>query len=1007
MRRENKVAVVTRRLRLGLAWAALLVSAATMPATAQTVELPSGSLNLRDLQQAGQGQQQGGQIPSALDRVRLRGQMGSGDSQQYPQTPFDSRMNEAGYDRSEFEKPSALEIQYRQRTREKLRQFGYDIGDSYLPPATGLLSGSVPDDYVLGIGDELVVTLRGQVNNTVQARVDREGRVVLPNMPPVAAAGRRFDEFREDLTAQAQSSFVQTNVFVSVGSVRAIGVLVTGEVREPGRFTLTSFSSLMDALTLANGIVKTGSLRAIKIVRDGQTLNIDLYDVLLGRRAAADLRLRDGDQVIVPAIGDTIAIQGDVVRPGIYELRPGGGRPSLDAALELAGGPQRPRGNRLDILRLDKDGRNQVLRNAAGTTAILPGDVLMVELPRDAVALEGGAELPGDRGLSQVQTLRDLMRDPYLLQSNPYLPLAVVDTEDPVTRQRRYVAIDLQRVMDGTMNVTLRERDRVIILTRDDVRYLASADVQAVLRGEPPPSLRLSVDTQIADEKLALAGQPRGGNGGGQSTGRSAAASARAGQQAGNQVSDRDLMERYDPWPKLDDLRNKRGDDAPERKGLIGTYQETLDEGGRLRLVESDVKCTGLQRLASLTAVGQADRFSIAQRFGRFDSFESRQLKNFTWEDRTRRDSQGNATSTPIIRRLEPIPLMDVQACPKLFDRHPDLLPFLLEYAAAVEGEVRYPGVYPVVPGAQADSVLAAVGGMTLDADASAIEVTAASGERRSDMSAQQLLQSAVNPGDVVRVSARIQQRETGVVEVAGEVMRPGRYDIRRGERLSELLRRVDGLSPYAYPYGAVFQRERVRLAEEESFRRAARELEQSIPTLLANSQDNAQASQGAIQFLQGMINNLYQTEAVGRVVVEVDPTILAARPELDFVLEPGDKLVIPKRPAHVSVVGEVRNPSSVMFVSGQSAREYIRKAGGFATAAESSDSFVIYPNGESEPLRLGRFSDGDVPIPPGSTIVVPRDPQPFSFLTTTRTVASLISSLALSAASLAVISNN
>lgn len=983
MRRVFKGAVSGRHLQVGLACAALLVSA-VMPAAAQTIELPDGAIDIRNLQsQFGQRGNTPQNANSQLDRSRT----GAGGVDNYlnmpsGQTQFDARdpMDPAFSENAEMRRPSPLERQYSQRAGKRLEQFGYDLGNERRLTSTALLNGSVPDDYVLGIGDELVVTLRGQVNSTTSVRVDREGRIVLPNMVPVAAAGRRFGEFREDLTAQAQSAFIQTNVFVSVGSVRSIGVLVTGEVRAPGRYTLTSFSSLVDALSQADGIQKSGSLRALKILRGNTTIAVDLYDVLLGSRTLNDLRLQDGDQIVVPAIGETVAVQGDVVRPGIYELK--SNEAGLSAVLSLAGGPQRARGNRIDVLRLDKSGRNQVIRNAAGGAKVLAGDIVSVELPRDAFALEGAAEMPGSRGLAQAKTLRDVLNEPYVLSANPYLPLAVIDTEDPVTRQRRYVPVDLQRVMDGSMNVSLRERDRVIVLSQADVRYLGSADVQAVLRGEQPPSVKLAVDRTITGEKLAMAGAaaPLPSNettsrqaGQRSQTRRANEAAAGTGFDAYEAYQqDRDRQQ-VAPREDFQDGRENDGTGRPRR--LIGTYQDPTNPAG-VRLVESDVECGGLQTLASLASEGLQQRYSVAMRTG------SRQL-----------------VDTSVI---------DIRSCPRIFHRHPDLLPFLLEYAISIEGEVRFPGVYPVVPGAKADTVLKAVGGVTLDADSDAVEMTNVQGERTGDMSLRQLNQSTLNPGDVVRIAARVAKREVGVVKVAGEVLRPGRYDIKRGERLSDLLRRVDGLTPEAFPYGAVFTRERVRDAEEAGFRRAALELEQSIPSVMASaSGQEAEQARQALPFLQSLVNSLKSARAVGRVVVEVDPTVLAARPELDFVLEPGDVLTIPKRPSHVTVSGEVLNPGSVMFKSGKAARDYIKMAGGATAAAEESDAFVIYPNGESEPLSLGRFSDGSVPIPPGSTIVVPRDPQPFNFLTMTRTVVGLLSDLALSAASLAVISRN
>ncbi|GGE45669.1 SLBB domain-containing protein [Niveispirillum cyanobacteriorum] len=983
MRRVFKGAVSGRHLQVGLACAALLVSA-VMPAAAQTIELPDGAIDLRNLQsQFGQRGNTPQNASSQLDRSRT----GVGGVDNYlnmpsGQTQFDARdpMDPAFAENAEMRRPSPLERQYSQRAGKRLEQFGYDLRNERRLTSTALLNGSVPDDYVLGIGDELVVTLRGQVNSTTSVRVDREGRIVLPNMVPVAAAGRRFGEFREDLTAQAQSAFIQTNVFVSVGSVRSIGVLVTGEVRAPGRYTLTSFSSLVDALSQADGIQKSGSLRALKILRGNTTIAVDLYDVLLGSRTLNDLRLQDGDQIVVPAIGETVAVQGDVVRPGIYELK--SNEAGLSAVLELAGGPQRARGNRIDVLRLDKSGRNQVIRNATGGAKVVAGDIVSVDLPRDAFALEGAAEMPGGRGLAEAKTLRDVLSDPYVLSANPYLPLAVIDTEDPVTRQRRYVPIDLQRVLDGSMNMTLRERDRVIVLSQADIRYLGSADVQAVLRGEQPPSVKLAVDRTITGEKLAMAGAasfPAEDAATSQSSQQRSQARRTREPAAGTGFDayeayqqDRDRQQ-YAPRDEIQDGRESDGTGRPRR--LIGTYQDPTNPAG-VRLVESDVECGGLQTLASLASEGLQQRYSVAMRTG------SRQL-----------------VDTSVI---------DIRSCPRIFHRHPDLLPFLLEYAISIEGEVRFPGVYPVVPGVKADTVLKAVGGVTLDADSDAVEMTNVQGERTADMSLRQLNQSTLNPGDVVRIAARVAKREVGVVKVAGEVMRPGRYDIKRGERLSDLLRRVDGLTAEAFPYGAVFTRERVRQAEEAGFRRAALELEQSIPSVMASaSGQEAEQARQALPFLQGLIASLKATKAVGRVVVEVDPTVLAARPELDFVLEPGDELIIPKRPSHVTVSGEVLNAGSVMFKSGKSARDYIKMAGGVTSAAEESDAFVIYPNGESEPLSLGRFSDGSVPIPPGATIVVPRDPQPFNFLTMTRTVVGLLSDLALSAASLAVISRN
>ncbi len=106
--------------------------------------------------------------------------------------------------------------------------------------------------------------------------------------------------------------------------------------------------------------------------------------------------------------------------------------------------------------------------------------------------------------------------------------------------------------------------------------------------------------------------------------------------------------------------------------------------------------------------------------------------------------------------------------------------------------------------------------------------------------------------------------------------------------------------------------------------------------------------------------------------VVEANPVILAARPELDVLLEPGDLIAIPKRPNEVTVVGAVLNPGSLQFRSGWRARDYVRAAGDTQRFADPSRGFVVLPNGQSVPAGLSAWQQGGPPVPPGSLVVVP-----------------------------------
>jgi protein involved in polysaccharide export with SLBB domain len=155
------------------------------------------------------------------------------------------------------------------------------------------------------------------------------------------------------------------------------------------------------------------------------------------------------------------------------------------------------------------------------------------------------------------------------------------------------------------------------------------------------------------------------------------------------------------------------------------------------------------------------------------------------------------------------------------------------------------------------------------------------------------------------------------------------------------------------------------------------------------------------------LIKLVANTPATGRVVVEADPRALALRPDLDIVLEPGDSISVPKVPNYVMVLGDVLNPGASQFVTGKSAQEYIRTAGGTLSSADESRIFVVLPNGTALPLRSGLWSGRNaVALPPGSTIFVPKNIDPMRGLAVARDIAIIFGQMALSVATVAAINN-
>ena len=135
--------------------------------------------------------------------------------------------------------------------------------------------------------------------------------------------------------------------------------------------------------------------------------------------------------------------------------------------------------------------------------------------------------------------------------------------------------------------------------------------------------------------------------------------------------------------------------------------------------------------------------------------------------------------------------------------------------------------------------------------------------------------------------------------------------------------------------------------------------------------------------------------------------TRLDVNPELDTILEPGDTVLIPKRPNFVTVSGEVLNPGTIQFRAGKTVDQYIDGAGGISRVADDGRTFVVLPNGEAQRVAVSAWNYTSVHLPPGSTIIVPRDPKPFDWTTFSLTLTEILSKLAITAASLSVIQSN
>ncbi|MGH6888524.1 MAG: SLBB domain-containing protein [Rhizomicrobium sp.] len=922
---------------------------------------------------------------------------------------------------------STLELLFSQRAGQPLQQFGYDIFG--VPSAVTVSQiGNVQDRYILGPGDQLTIVCRGHDNNTYVVSVDRDGRIIVPGYEPVQAAGRTFGQVRQDIQAVIAKDALHSRAFVSLAQTRQISVLVSGEVNAPGVRTLSGLNTPIDAILLSGGVRKTGSLRNIILVRGTKRIRIDLYSVLANGNVTELGNLTDGDRIEVPPIGATVAALGLVNRPGIYELPAHAHAISSDALIRLAGG-RIAGANHLSKLALLPSGGTRLEGLGHGQT-IESGEILSVDQEAGSslgrVTLAGAVQLPGTRPLDDVPTLSQLIRKSTDLTGDAYTPLGILVHLDPRTNMHLAVPFSLTRVLEGQEDLKLSQGDLVFVLSNTQAQALAAAAAAQLQAAEkassvPPSEVALALSSNAAqatqtatqaaptssvagtsaqptNNAAAIYGAANGGTG---ATGGAPASSAAQGTAASPPSATPSTL------------------GQAVATGVGQAITSTLPVGGSPTTITSattpPASPMGLMTSAPLppappyqasvaAAASQQSPASIA-----LLQAESAQ------STAAGMPLQGAGLTRPPALGVPAPDTSPTDLAAELGLTPTGLVSFAADYLVWIEGDVHDPGSYLAEGGTPLAAMLSAAGGLQLQADLSAVTVTsseidAASGTSHTVRNVYRgttladFDKVALRPLDTILVRQVFSDRENGAVTVVGAVRYPGTFDILRSERLSSVLSRAGGLTDEAYPLGAVFTRISAQQEEAQGNYREAVELQTGA--LAAGTTPNVNPQ--LLTYIQSLEQQLLHQPALGRITVTADPTILAVKPELDTLLQPGDFIYIPKRPSTVAVSGEVLNPGSFQYRPDMSVDDYVDLAGGYTNTAEDDETFVIMPDGSARTASSGVLSFfGSDPIPPGSTIVVPPNPAPFNWMVFATQISQIFSQLAIAGASLSVISHS
>ena len=347
-----------------------------------------------------------------------------------------------------------------------------------------------------------------------------------------------------------------------------------------------------------------------------------------------------------------------------------------------------------------------------------------------------------------------------------------------------------------------------------------------------------------------------------------------------------------------------------------------------------------------------------------------------------------------------------IEKCPEIFEENPNLLVFLLENSSIISGEVRNPGIFPSYMVSSPLDLLSYAGGQT-DSSSGMMDIFTHDGKSFNlDLKEMQNFRElGIKSGFYANISSKIRD-EVFSVSLQGSFVSPGVYGVRQGERLSSVIKRAGGYKENAFPYGGILARKSVAEKEKIGFMKSADQLKESVASAISSGRISSSGGNPALVLssISSLIGDLEKINPIGRVVSEFDIDNLEKYPERDILLESGDRIFVPERSSTVTVSGQVLSPTSFNFNPKFKVNDYIQLAGGYQEGADRNRILVIYPNGMATRVRAW---PNQPDISPGTSLIIPRDPNPFDWLVFTNILFPIISNFATSAAAIAALGNN
>lgn len=354
--------------------------------------------------------------------------------------------------------------------------FGRDIFNNRLLTFEPTMNIATPQNYTVGPGDQVVVDVYGASQKSLQLTVSPDGEIIVPGYGPIQVSGLTVAGANAKIRSTLGSRYSSSHIKLSVGQTRSILVNVMGEVKVPGTYTLSAFATVFHALYMAGGINDLGTLRNIKVFRNGNLVTVvDIYEYILNGRLAGNIRLQENDVIQVGPYDCLVGITGKVKRPMFYEMRK---TESVATLLKYAGGftgdafkkavrLTRQSGERYSVYNVDEFEMSS-FQVEDGDAVVVDG---MLNRYENMVEVKGAVFRPGQYQLGkEVTSVRTLLQAAEGVTEDAFTARGVMHRmkED---RSLEVIAVDVKGILAGTApDIPLKNEDVLFIPTQTDLR---------------------------------------------------------------------------------------------------------------------------------------------------------------------------------------------------------------------------------------------------------------------------------------------------------------------------------------------------------------------------------------------------------------------------------------------------------------------------------------------------------------------------------------------------------